>query len=191
MTIFSAPLRLRRRRRCREHAPAGSGDALRKAGGDVCLFSRNCKNHTDRFTSIRDAVPSLPAPSAVIDGELVACDADGMPDFFALMRRRTDGLCVWGFDLLELNGRDLRTRPLATRKDKLRDLLIAADDHTLRFSESFEDPEKLLAVADRMEHLRGRHRRKSRRSRARTRARPRRSGRFGSGQPSLGLSSMP
>ena len=93
---------------------------MHKAGGEVCLFSRNCKNLTDRFTSIRDAVPSLPAPSAVIDGELVACDADGMPDFFALMRRRTDGLCVWGFDLLELNGRDLRT---------------------LRFSESFEDPE--------------------------------------------------
>ena len=109
----------------REHAPAGSGDALHKAGGEV-LFSRNCKNLTDRFTSIRDAVPSLPAPSAVIDGELVACDTDGMPDFFALMRRRTDGLCVWGFDLLELNGRDLRTRPLATRKDKLRDILIVA-----------------------------------------------------------------
>jgi bifunctional non-homologous end joining protein LigD len=99
---------------------------LHKAGGEVCVFSRNCKNLTDRFPSIRDAVLSLPARSAVIDGELVACDTDGMPNFFALMCRRTDGLCVRGFDLLELNGRDLRTRPLATRKDKLRDILIAA-----------------------------------------------------------------
>ena len=67
----------------------------------------------------------------------------------ALMRRDGD-VCVWGFDLLGLNGRDLRTRPLVMRKDKLRDLLIAADDHTLRFSESFEDPEKLLVVTDKM-----------------------------------------
>ena len=123
---------------------------LHKAGGEVCLYSRKDKNITDRFISIRDAVLCLPARSAVIDGELVAGDTDGKPDFFALMHRRTDGLCIWGFDLLGLNGCDLRTRPLTTRKDKLRDLLIAADDHTLRFSESFEDPEKLLAVADQM-----------------------------------------
>ena len=122
---------------------------LHKAGGEVCLYSRKGKNLTDRFASIREAVLCLPARSAVIDGELVACHTDGKPDFFALMRRQGE-LCVWCFDLLSLNGRDLRARPLALRKDKLRSLLIAADDQTLRFSESFEDPEKLLAVADQM-----------------------------------------
>jgi bifunctional non-homologous end joining protein LigD len=122
---------------------------LHKAGDEVRLYSRNGKDFTDRFSAIRDAVLCLPARSAVIDGELVACDSDGKPDFYALMRRDGD-VCVWGFDLLAFNGRDLRTRPLAMRKQKLRDLLIATDDHTLRFSESFEDPEKLLAVADRI-----------------------------------------
>ena len=65
---------------------------LHKAGGEVCLYSRKGKNLTDRFASIRDAVLCLPARSAVIDGELVGCDTDGRPDFFALMRRRGE-LC--------------------------------------------------------------------------------------------------
>jgi bifunctional non-homologous end joining protein LigD len=56
-------------------------------------------------------------------------------------------LCAWCFDVLELNGRDLRPLPLIERKSKLRDLLIKADDDGLRYSEEFEDAEKLLVVA--------------------------------------------
>ena len=129
---------------------------MHKAGGGVCLYSRKGKNLTDRFTSISDAVLSLPARSAIIDGELVAGDTEGEPDFFALMRRRTDGLCIehWA-DLSSTAAICARDRLLFARTS-LRDLLIAADDHTLRFSESFDDPEKLLAVADQMDRRRGR-----------------------------------
>lgn len=54
----------------------------------------------------------------------------------------------------KLNGRDLQEQPLARRKEKLRDLLIKADDDVLRYSDDFEDPLKLLEVTQRM-HLEG------------------------------------
>ena len=81
---------------------------LHKAGDEVRLFSRNGKDFTDRFPSIAAAVRRLAAKDAVIDGELVSCDETDKPDFYALMRRRTSGLCVWCFDLLMLGGRDLQ-----------------------------------------------------------------------------------
>jgi bifunctional non-homologous end joining protein LigD len=122
---------------------------IHKDGGSVRLFSRHGRDFTERFPSIRDAVLRLPARSAVIDGELVACDSDGKHDFYSLMRRQGE-LCVWCFDLLACYGKDLRQQPLEDRKEKLRALIIGADDHTLRFSDAFDDPEKLLAVADQM-----------------------------------------
>jgi hypothetical protein len=106
-------------------------------------------SNLERFPSIRDAVLDLPVQSAVIDGELVACDADGKHDFYSLMRRQGQ-LCVWCFDLLACNRKDLRQQPLEDRKEKLRALIVGADGHTLRFSDGFDDPEKLLAVADQM-----------------------------------------
>ena len=96
---------------------------LHKAGDEVRLYSRNGKDFTDRFPSIAAAVRRLAAKDAVIDGELVSCDEAGKPDFYALMRRRTSGLCVWCFDLLMLGGRDLRSEALEQRKAKLEALL--------------------------------------------------------------------
>lgn len=120
---------------------------LHKAGGAVRLYSRNGKDFTDRFPSIAAAVRRLKANQAVIDGELVVCDGSDRPDFYALMRRRTSGLCVWCFDLLSLNDRDLRGLPLQHRRAKLEALLRKTEDDTLRLSQSFENGEKLLAAA--------------------------------------------
>jgi ATP-dependent DNA ligase len=59
--------------------------------------------------------------SLIIDGELVACDGNGLPDFYRLHFHRHDhGLCVWAFDLLHHNGRDLRELPLCERKARLK-----------------------------------------------------------------------
>ena len=66
------------------------------------------------------------------------------------MSRSTENLCCWCFDLLSFNGRDIRGQPLTERKGLLRDLLIAADDDTLRYSHEFQDAEKLLDVAEKM-----------------------------------------
>ena len=122
---------------------------LHKAGDEVRLSSRNGKDFTDRFPSITAAVRGLGAKSAAIDGELVSCDWEGKPDFYALMRRRTSGLCVWCFDLLTLNERDLRSLPLEQRKAKLGALLAKTGDTTLRLSQTFDDGEKLLLAAAR------------------------------------------
>ncbi len=131
-------------------SPHGWRMQLHKAGDRVVVFSRNGVDMTQRFAMIRDKVLSLPAHSAIIDAELVACDSDGKPDFNALMDGQRDNLCAWCFDLLELDGRDMRLLPLVERKAALRDLLIAADDDALRYSDEFDDPAKLLAVVTKM-----------------------------------------
>jgi bifunctional non-homologous end joining protein LigD len=113
----------------------------------VRLYSRRGIDMANRFPALRDACLYL--PNLVIDAELVACDSDGKPDFLAL-RRNQPNLCVWCFDLLAHEDRDIRELPLIERRETLREVLIATDDDTLRFSEEFPDPVKLLQVADGM-----------------------------------------
>ena len=122
---------------------------LHKAGNEASIFTRKGNACTDRFPSIRDAVLSLPFNSAIIDAEAFACGEDGKPDFKLLMQNSTGTMCAWCFDLLELNGRDLRPLPLVERRIRLRHLLAKADEHALRYSEEFHDPETLLAAAQR------------------------------------------
>ena len=55
-----------------------------------------------------EAVAKLPTKAVILDAELTACDAEGSPDFKALLRKRTNFLCVWVFDILFHNGKDLR-----------------------------------------------------------------------------------
>jgi ATP dependent DNA ligase-like protein len=57
----------------------------------------------------------LPIQDAILDGELVCLDADGRSMFMELMRRRQDA-CYYAFDLIWLNGVDLRPLPLLDRK---------------------------------------------------------------------------
>jgi bifunctional non-homologous end joining protein LigD len=124
---------------------------LHKRGRDVTVYTKNGHDFTARLRTIAAAVAALPARSAIIDGELTATDERGLPNFYALhFRRRSDdhNLCVWAFDLLEFNGRDLRELPLEKRKASLKKLLAKTRDIRLRFSESFDDGEKLLAHAE-------------------------------------------
>jgi bifunctional non-homologous end joining protein LigD len=62
------------------------------------------------------------ATNAVLDGELACLDEEGKPQFNRLLRRRGEPVFV-AFDLLWLNGRDLRDRPLLDRKAALRTLI--------------------------------------------------------------------
>ena len=77
---------------------------LHKAGDDVVVFSKTGADFTRRFRSIADAVLKLPVQSCIIDAELVACDKDGNPNFYELMRGTRHGCCAWCFDLMELDG---------------------------------------------------------------------------------------
>lgn len=121
---------------------------LHKAGDDAAIFTRKGNDCTDRFPLIRDALLCLPFHSAIIDAEAVACGEDGKPDFKLLMQNSTGALCAWCFDLLELNGRDLRPLALVERRIRLRHLIATADVYALRFSEGFNDPVKLLTAAE-------------------------------------------
>jgi bifunctional non-homologous end joining protein LigD len=113
----------------------------------VKMFSRKGYDITERFPEFLESFEYL--PECIIDGELVACDSDGRPDFAAIARHH-DNLCVWGFDLLFDGHIDIREMPLTTRKDRLRQLIVEFDNDVLRYSEEFADPVKLLKVAEKM-----------------------------------------
>ena len=96
-----------------------------KDGAVVSLASRNLKNITKQYPSIAAAAARVRAPTAVLDGEIVALDAEGRPSFQALHHSTLNGLSVvfYAFDLLHLNGRDLTRRPLDERRAALRDIV--------------------------------------------------------------------
>jgi bifunctional non-homologous end joining protein LigD len=98
--------------------------ARRDAAG-VRLLTRNGHDCAGRYPQISEAAAALQGVrSFLIDGEAVACDGDGMPSFDRLRYRRADGtVFLFAFDLLELNGDDLRREPIELRKRELAILL--------------------------------------------------------------------
>jgi bifunctional non-homologous end joining protein LigD len=81
----------------------------------------------------------------IFDGELIAAGRHGQPDFLALLHGRHVPTCVYCFDLLELNGRDLREQPLVQRRARLEALLKRAKCSVIRFIETFRNANDLLA----------------------------------------------
>jgi bifunctional non-homologous end joining protein LigD len=128
--------------------------------GDVRLLTRKQQDWTHRFKIIADAVAELSADTALIDGELVVEDENGISSFSQLQtdlkEERRDGFVYYVFDLLFLDGRDLTAQPLIERKAALKGLLKASGDSgPIRLSESFEaDGATMLDHACRM-HLEG------------------------------------
>jgi len=88
--------------------------------------------------------------ACIIDGELIAAGRHGQPDFLALLHGRHVPTCVYCFDLLELNGRDLREQPLVQRRARLEALLKRAKCNFIRFSETFPNGNDLLAECARL-----------------------------------------
>lgn len=75
------------------------------------------------FSALRSALEyELHLRDSILDGEIVALDDDGAVDFSLLMRHRGH-ICYFAFDLLMLNGEDLRRLPLLERKKRLRNVL--------------------------------------------------------------------
>jgi bifunctional non-homologous end joining protein LigD len=120
---------------------------LHKQGSDVQIYSRNGK-WMPRFKPMLEPLSRLPAKSVIIDAELVALNAQGLPDFRALMGGQNHSLACMCFDMLELNGKDMRALPLVKRRAALKKLLAKADMAELSFSEDQEDPNALLARLD-------------------------------------------
>jgi bifunctional non-homologous end joining protein LigD len=100
---------------------------VRRDAAGVRLFTRNGHDWTGRFPLIARAALSLKAASCLIDGEAVACDDKGLPVFDRLRYRRQDGrVFLYAFDLIELDGRDLRHERIERRKVLLIRLLAKA-----------------------------------------------------------------
>jgi len=117
---------------------------VRKASRTITLYTRNGADWTERFPYLAADLTSLPCGSAVIDAELVH-----MHGFEALHhavgKRVEDDLLLWGFDLMILDGNDLRSVQLEDRKRRLRHLIERARIARLLHSEPFDDGERLLA----------------------------------------------
>jgi bifunctional non-homologous end joining protein LigD len=104
----------------------------------IRIFTRRGHDWTQRFRKIASDAFLINAASAIIDGEVVVPQANGATDFSVLqneLKGRSDKIVLVAFDLLYLNGRDLRALPLVERKAQLQKLIAGTD---IQFSESFE-----------------------------------------------------
>jgi bifunctional non-homologous end joining protein LigD len=104
----------------------------------VKVFTRRGNDWTNRFRKIAADAWHVGAGSAVIDGEVVVPAANGSTDFSVLqneLKGRSTKIVLVAFDLLYLNGYDLRKLPLFERKALLKKILAETD---VQFSESFE-----------------------------------------------------
>jgi bifunctional non-homologous end joining protein LigD len=90
----------------------------RRGPAGVRLITRNGNDFTSRFPF------TLPVQSCLIDGEAIVCDENGLAVFDLIRNHRTGAAAEYcAFDLLELDGRDLRHQPIESRKNLLAELL--------------------------------------------------------------------
>ena len=129
---------------------------LRVEAGKVVMRTRRGLDWTIKFQAIADAASKL--PDAIIDGEVVALNQTGAPDFAALQAAISEGrshsLVFFVFDLLFANGRDLRDLALVERKKRLRALLRKKGPHAtfIKFVDHLDQPgDAVLKSACRME----------------------------------------
>jgi bifunctional non-homologous end joining protein LigD len=134
--------------------------------GRVRLVSRNQNELTARYPELKDLPQSVKAKTAILDGEVVALDAEGRASF-SLMQQRTGfrpggrraatnadvPVLYYAFDLLYLDGYDWRRVPLEDRKKKLASILLAGD--SLRYSDHYEQQGKALFEIARQKGLEG------------------------------------
>jgi bifunctional non-homologous end joining protein LigD len=126
-----------------------------KTGRTLQLRSRNNKDFSARFPLIVLALAELPSET-VIDGELVAFDESGRPSFNSLQNHAsTQRIFYYAFDLLILEGRDLRARPLAEGRDLLRSKVLPRLAEPIRYSPTLDGKVSDLIASVRQQKLEG------------------------------------
>ncbi len=138
---------------CHEIKFDGYRVQLRVEGGEARLKTRKGLDWTDKFAMIAQQASAL--PDVLIDGEVVALDRHGAPDFSTLQAAisdaKTDKLAFFAFDLLFADGIDLRGRPLRERKAKLKTVLEGQPKRhagLIRYVEDFDaDGEAMMESA--------------------------------------------
>ena len=129
---------------CHEIKFDGYRAQLRIEHGKATLKTRKGLDWTDKFRAIAAEASAL--PDGLIDGEIVALDQDGVPDFSTLQAALADGdtdnLVFFAFDLLFADGTDIRRLPLGERKQRLKELLHSRGKgkaRLIRYVEHVED----------------------------------------------------
>jgi bifunctional non-homologous end joining protein LigD len=128
---------------CHEIKFDGYRVQLRVEGGKATLKTRKGLDWTNKFGPIAKEAGAL--PDMLVDGEIVALDDNGAPDFStlqaALSEGNSDALIFYAFDLLFSDGEDIRPLPLAERKSRLKEILEARpkrNARSIRYVEHFE-----------------------------------------------------
>jgi bifunctional non-homologous end joining protein LigD len=128
---------------------------VRIDSGAVKLLTRQGLDWTERFTGVADAVAHLPVKAALIDAEVVVQTEAGVASFTALVDALKTGsgtLILYAFDLLHLDGYDVRAAPLKDRKAALAKILAAhGDTSRIRYSDHIEgEGEAVFRAAGRL-----------------------------------------
>ena len=130
------------------------------------LVSRNQNELTARYPELKDMAQQIKAKTAILDGEVVALDAQGKASF-SLMQQRTGfrpgghraagnanvRVLYYAFDLLYLDGYDWRRVPLEERKRRLASVVVGSD--AVRYSDHYEERGKALFEIARKKGLEG------------------------------------
>jgi ATP-dependent DNA ligase len=105
------------------------------------VLTRNGHDWSDRYPSIVHAAANLRCQSAIIDGEAIVQGGNGVSDFEALpsaMRWRPHSIILYAFDLMHLNGKDLRQQTLSERRSILKTLIGTDAESRIQFSDEFD-----------------------------------------------------
>ena len=109
-----------------------------KDGDQVKLITRNGYDFADRYRLIVDAIANLPVKFCIIDGEAIVADQNGLSVFDLIRYRRHDhaaSLCA--FDVIELDGADLRRSPIEERKQRLA-AVLRQPHHGIALNQTYE-----------------------------------------------------
>lgn len=125
------------------------------AGRDVKGFTKTGVDWSKRYAPVLAAVRALISRDAVLDGEMVVQDDEGRSDFHKLasaIRWKSASLVFYAFDLLTLDGEDIRRQTCEERRSRLRDLIgDPRPDIAIQFSQDFRGSgAELFAAADNM-----------------------------------------
>lgn len=129
----------------------------------VSVCSRNQRSFNGRFPQIVEALQKLKVKTAILDGEIVVVDDLGRSRFQLIQnfqKTQKGNLFYYLFDILYLNGRDLRPLPLIERKQILQKLFDTSTPSCLRFSDHIEEKGKAFfkeAVKKNLEGIMGKN----------------------------------
>jgi bifunctional non-homologous end joining protein LigD len=120
---------------------------LHLRGGKATVFTSTGLDWSDKFATIAEAAKQIPANAVVLDGEIVVQNEKGIPDFGALraaIGREPHRLLFYAFDLLHLDGFDLRGAALSDRRRILTMLIEKLPRTQILLNETIDEPGDVL-----------------------------------------------